>query len=167
MKWHTSGGSVGPCMCAQSWYYFFLVIYMFLTLISSNDRNFRMQLNFSKELHSNSWFFSRASIKDRELDYKLYWAWLFNKTIQQKQYYHASLAFEKFCSTIFLVVLISHPQLNWISGRKLEKLASGTWSLHTIVLYELFMRFSEKQICISLWIDSIPGKYALSHLVKD
>ena len=84
MKWHTSGGSVGPCMCAQSWYYFFLVIYMFLTLISSNDRNFRMQLNFSKELHSNSWFFSRASIKDRELDYKLYWAWLFNKTIQQK-----------------------------------------------------------------------------------
>ena len=77
-------------MCAQSWYCFFLVIYMFLTLISSNDRNFRMQLNFSKELHSNSWFFSRASIKDRELDYKLYWAWLFNKTIQQKQYYKAS-----------------------------------------------------------------------------
>ena len=85
-------GSVGPCMCAQSWYRFFLVIYMFLTLISSYDRNFRMLLNFFKELRSNSCIFSPASMKERELVYwwNLNWAWFFNETIQQKQYYKAS-----------------------------------------------------------------------------
>ena len=83
-------GSVGPCMGAQSWYLFFLVTYMFPTLISRDDRNFRMQLNFSKELHPYSYFFSLASMKERELVYWWNWAWFFNKTIQQKQDYKAS-----------------------------------------------------------------------------
>ena len=63
---------------------------MFLTLISWDDRNFRMQLNFSKELHHYSCFFSHASMKERELVYWWKCAWFFNKTIQQKQCYKAS-----------------------------------------------------------------------------
>ena len=63
---------------------------MFLTLISWDDWNFRMQLNFSKELHPYSCFFSHASMKERELIYWWNWAWFFNVTIQQKQYYKAS-----------------------------------------------------------------------------
>ena len=137
------GGYVGPCMCAQSWYCFFLVIYMFRTLISSDDGNFRMQLNVSQGLHSNSWFFSRASINDRTgLPVIL------SLVVEQNNSTKAILPclrypFEQFFLTIFLVDHISHPQLNWISGRKLAKLAWGTWLLHTIVVYELFMRFSE------------------------
>ena len=61
------------------------------------------------------------------------------KTILQSLQY----PFEPFCFTIYFIVLISHPQLNWISDRKLEKSASSTWSLRAIDLYELFMRFSE------------------------
>ena len=62
---------------------------MFLTLISWDNRNFRMQLNFFKELHSYFCFFSQASMKERELVYWLNWDWFFNKTIQQKQHYKA------------------------------------------------------------------------------
>jgi len=61
---------------------------------------------------------------------------------------------------------ISYAQLNWISDRKLEKLAWSTWSFHAIVLYELFMKFSEWKIWIGLWIHSIHRKYKLSHLVN-
>ena len=63
---------------------------MFLTLISWDDGNFRMQLNFFKELHPYSCFFSWASMKERELVYWWNRAWFFNVTIQQKQYYKAS-----------------------------------------------------------------------------
>ncbi len=60
---------------------------------------------------------------------------------------------------------ISYAQLNWISDRKLEKLAWSTWSFYALVLYELFMKFSEWKIWIGLWIHSIHRKYTLSHLV--
>ena len=63
---------------------------MFLTLISWDDWNFRMQLNFSKELHPYSCFFSHTSMKERKLVCWWNWAWFFNETIQQKQYYKAS-----------------------------------------------------------------------------
>ena len=83
-------GSVGPCMCAQSWYWSSLVIDMFLTLISRDDGNFRMQLNFFRVLCSYSWYLSQASINDRYLDCQWNWAWFFNETIQQNQYQYAS-----------------------------------------------------------------------------
>ena len=63
---------------------------MFLTLISWDGRNFRMQLNFFQELHPYPCFFSHTSMKERELVYWWHWAWFFNETIQQKQYYKAS-----------------------------------------------------------------------------
>ena len=48
-------GSVGLGRCPRSLLWFFLLIYKFLTLISSGGRKFRMQLEFFKELHS-LWF---------------------------------------------------------------------------------------------------------------
>ncbi len=125
-----------------------------------------MQLNFFKELNSYYWFFSWASIKDRELDYKWNWAFFFNKTIQQNQYYHVSSILLSSLVSNFFGWPISYAQLNWISDRKLEKLAWSTWTFHAIVLYELFMKFSEWKIWIGLWIHSIHRKYMLSHLVN-
>jgi hypothetical protein len=139
-----------------------LVIYKFLILISSDDGIFQIQLNFSEELHSYSWFFSWASIKDRTLNYRGieldFSMKLFNKNnISMPQVSLWAVLFDDvFCLPISL------PQLNLISDRKLEKLASSTWSLHAIVLYELFMRFSEWKIWISSWIDSIHREYMLS-----
>ena len=154
-------------MCAQSYYLFYFVIYMFLTIISRDDGNFGMQLNFYKELHSYSWFFSWASIKDRELIWQWKQAGFFNENIQQKQYYSASgILLGCFCHTNLFVILISHPTLNWIYDRKLEKLASSTWSLHAFVLYELFMIFSELKIWIGLLFDLMHRKYMLFHLVN-
>ncbi len=63
-------------MYAQSYDRFFLVVYMFLTLISRDDRNFRMQLNFIKSCTPIPDFFGRASAKDREMEYQ----WKHQKT---------------------------------------------------------------------------------------
>ncbi len=106
--------------------------------------------------------------KDRELDHQWNWAYfstnLFNKiNITMPELSVWSVLFNQFfCQPI------SHAQLNWTSDRKLEKLASSTWSLGAIVLYQLFMRFSEWRIWISLLIDSssIHRKYTLSHLIN-
>ena len=125
-----------------------------------------MKLNFFKELHSSYWFFSWASIKDRELDYQWNWACFFNKTIQQNQYYHeSSILLSSLVSNVFGWP-ISYAQLNWIFDRKLKKLAWSTWSFHAIVSYALFMKFFEWKIWIGLWIHSIHKKYTLSHLVN-
>ena len=97
-------GSVGPCMCAQCWYWSSLVIYMFLTLISRDGGNFRTQLNFFRVLCSYYWYLSQASINDRDLDWQWNWAWFF-----QQNYSTISILiclrypFETFWSTIFLV----------------------------------------------------------------
>ena len=109
---------------------------MFLTLISWDNGNFRMQLTLFIELHSYSCFFSRASMKERELVYWWNWAWFFNETIQQKQCFYLWQSFqypvEQFCLMIYFVVLISHPQLNWNPDRKLEKPAVPIWNLGSL-----------------------------------
>ncbi len=130
-------------------------------LSSTSFRNFRMELNFSEELHSHSWFFSWASIKDRKLDYKCNWAWFFSmKLFNQNNIYvpQVTVSFWAVLLNNSFCLPISHPQLNWISDRKLEKLASRTWSLHAIVVFMLCMRFSEWKIWFSLWIDLIHRK---------
>ena len=105
-------GSVGPCMGAQSGYWFFRVTYLFLTLISRDDRNFRMQFNFYKELHPYSCFFSWAPMKERELVYWWNWSWFFNKTIQQKQHYKSSSILVSHFVSQFILLSLFHI-LSW------------------------------------------------------
>ncbi len=137
-------GSVGPCMYVQSYYLFFLVVYMFIKQISRDDRDFRMQLNFSRELQplhrdSYSWFLSQASLNYRELAFLRNWVWYFNKNIQQKQYYYASGILhvsQFFCQPFFT----SSAELVFFYS-KLEKLASSTLSLHAIIIYRHLISF--------------------------
>ncbi len=73
------------------------------------------------------------------------------------------------CPSILLSSLISRffcppilqPQLKWISDRKLEKLASSTWSLYAIVVYELFMIFLDEKSELACELHGCTGPPAL------
>ena len=98
-------GSVGTCTCAQSWYWSSLVIDMFLTIISRDGGNFRMQLNFFRVLCSYSWYLSQAPINDRYLDWQWNWTELgfSTKLFKNININMTQVSFWEIWSTIFLV----------------------------------------------------------------
>ena len=139
---------------------------MFLILISWDDGNFRMQLDFSKELHPYSCFFSHASMKERELVYWWNQAWFFNETIKQKQYYKASsILLSHFVSQFFslsLFHILSWTEYligNWRNQH--QTLDLSVPSTYTSCLWDFLnkkselacelIRYTENMLCLTLW----------------
>ena len=108
-----------------------------------------------------TWFFSSASIKSRiflpkENEPELFYS-AFNMYIFQNDQVHFILF-----SCIWLVIChISFHTWHESSDRELDQTAPSIWFLCSGVIHELFMSFSEREIRIILWFDSM--KKSSSH----
>ena len=138
---------------------------MFLTLISWDGGNFRMQLDFFQELHPYSCFFSHASMKERELVYWWNQAWFFNVTIQQKQYYKASSILLSHFVSQFISLSLFHI-LSWTGylignwRNQHQALDLSVPSTYTSCLWDFLnkkselacelIRYTENMLCLTL-----------------
>ena len=107
------------------------------------------------------WFFSSAWIKSRiflpkENEPELFYS-AFNMYIFQNDQVHFIL----FSCSQLVVRHISFHTWHESSDRELDQTAPSIWFLWSGVIHELFMSFSEREIRIILWFDSM--KKSSSH----
>jgi hypothetical protein len=100
-------------------------------------------------------FFSSASIKSGIFLPKEKWSRTLCFCLQQFVFQKDQVHFILFsCSRLF-IHLISFHVWHKPSDRDLDQTAPGIWFFCSGIIPELFMIFSEQEICIILWFDSI------------